>query len=53
MIKTLNIYDAESKGKIRIINPRKNSKVLNIEVKLDNYGFNITILKESMEEILK
>ena len=50
---TLNIYDFASKGRIRMVKPRKNSKFIEVFVDVDNYGFEVNIPKEQLEELLK
>ena len=50
---TQTIYEPISKGLIRLIKPRENSKGIMIQVKLDNNGFECFIPKEQLEELLK
>ena len=52
-MKTLNIHDFASKGRIRMVKPRKNSKFIKVSVDVDSYGFIVEIPKEQLEELLK
>jgi hypothetical protein len=49
---TLNIYDQETKGSIKMVKRRKNSKFIKVSVDVDNYGFLVEIPKEQLEELL-
>ena len=50
---TLNIIDQASKGRIKMIKPRKNSKFIKVSIDVDNYGFLVEIPKEDLERLLK
>ena len=50
---TLNIYDQETKGSIKMVKKRKNSKYIGVCVNIDHYGFIVEIPKEQLEELLK
>lgn len=51
-MKTHIILEPKSKGRIKM-STTKNSRLIQVEVYLDGYGFSTKIIKKDLEELLK
>ena len=53
MEKTLTIHEPKTKGTLKLIKDRNNSKAIKFSVEIDNEGFNGFIFIKDLKELIK